>query len=114
VPALTYKTYGNQPTLPGVVPFPPPKNPDGSLNFNATIIGGADSFVGFTYSAACAVVEVDILTGEVKIISADIVYDMGRSMNPAIDIGQRYGVEVRAAARVSANHDTKLDRGLAS
>jgi xanthine dehydrogenase/oxidase len=32
-----------------------------------------------------------VLTGEVKILSADVVYDMGRSMNPAIDIGQVEG-----------------------
>ena len=35
--------------------------------------------MGFTYSAACAMVEVDILTGETKVLSADLVYDMGWS-----------------------------------
>ena len=57
--------------------------------------GGVDSFVGFTYSAACSVVEVDVLTGEMKVISSDIVYDMGWSMNPAIDIGQVEGAFVQ-------------------
>ena len=37
------------------------------------------SFLGFTYSAALSVVEVDILTGEIKILSSDLVYDMGWS-----------------------------------
>jgi xanthine dehydrogenase/oxidase len=85
-PALTYKTYRNQPALPGVTPAAPFNG-----DLDSTVPGGQDSFVGFTYSAALAVVEVDILTGEVKIRSADIVYDMGRSMNPAIDIGQVEG-----------------------
>ena len=39
-------------------------------------------------AAACSVVELDVLTGEVKILSSDIVYDIGWSLNPALDIGQ--------------------------
>lgn len=80
VPCMTYKPRDAQPTLPGIKPGP-----------LAPISGAVDSFVGFTYSAACSVVELDVLTGEVKILSADVVYDMGRSMNPAIDIGQVEG-----------------------
>ena len=59
------------------------------------ICGAVDSFIGFTYSGACSVVEVDILTGEVKMLSADIVYDMGWSLNPAIDIGQVEGAFIQ-------------------
>ena len=43
------------------------------------------------YGAALSVVEVDVLTGETTIRSADIKYDCGRSLNPAVDIGQCEG-----------------------
>lgn len=84
VPAMTFKTEKDQPNIPGIERVK-----------NASLGGGVDSFVGFTYSAACSVTEVDILTGEVKIISSDIIYDMGWSMNPAIDIGQIEGAFVQ-------------------
>ncbi len=84
VPAMTFKPEALQPDLPGIERIK-----------NAKLGGGVDSFVGFTFSAACSVAEVDILTGEVKILSADIVYDMGWSLNPAIDIGQVEGAFVQ-------------------
>lgn len=84
VPAMTFKPQDQQPNIPGIT-----RNP------NAPLGGGVDSFVGFTYSAALSVVEVDILTGETQILSSDIVYDMGWSMNPAIDIGQVEGAFVQ-------------------
>ncbi|MDA8584744.1 molybdopterin-dependent oxidoreductase [Rhodobacteraceae bacterium] len=54
-----------------------------------------NEYVGFTYNAACSEVEIDVLTGETKIIRADIVHDMGRSLNPAIDVGQIEGAFVQ-------------------
>jgi xanthine dehydrogenase/oxidase len=84
VPAMTFKPQNEQPDLPGI-----------ERDTHAPLGGGVDSFVGFTYSAACSVVELDVLTGEVKVISSDIVYDMGWSMNPAIDIGQVEGAFVQ-------------------
>ena len=33
-------------------------------------------------------VEINILTGETKILQADIIYDCGQSLNPAVDLGQ--------------------------
>ena len=84
VPTLTFKPEADQPNIPGV-----------DRVKNAPLGGGVDSFVGFTFSGACSVVDVDILTGEVKILSSDIVYDMGWSLNPAIDIGQIEGAFVQ-------------------
>jgi len=48
-------------------------------------------FFYFAYGAACAEVTVDTLTGEMRIDRADILHDVGRSLNPAIDMGQIEG-----------------------
>ncbi|TPX33019.1 hypothetical protein SmJEL517_g04005 [Synchytrium microbalum] len=45
----------------------------------------------FTYGAACCEVEVDTLTGDHMVLRADVCMDIGRSINPAIDIGQIEG-----------------------
>ncbi len=50
-----------------------------------------DYFTGYTYSAACTEVEIDVLTGETTILRSDIVYDAGKSLNPALDVGQVEG-----------------------
>lgn len=41
-----------------------------------------------SYGVACSEVEVDALTGDHTILRTDLVMDVGRSLNPAIDIGQ--------------------------
>ena len=48
-------------------------------------------FYYFAYGAACSEVVIDTLTGEYKILRADILHDVGASLNPAIDIGQIEG-----------------------
>ena len=54
-------------------------------------------FLYFAYGAAVAEVEVDTLTGENRIRRVDILHDAGRSLNPAIDIGQIEGGFVQGA-----------------
>jgi xanthine dehydrogenase/oxidase len=48
-------------------------------------------YLYFVYSAAVTEVEIDVLTGEFTILRADLLYDAGKSPNPAIDIGQVEG-----------------------
>jgi xanthine dehydrogenase/oxidase len=52
---------------------------------------GAPMYSQYCFGAACSVVEVDCLTGQTTLLQTDIVYDMGKSMNPALDIGQIEG-----------------------
>lgn len=40
------------------------------------------------FGAAVAEVEVDVLTGERVVTQCDLMYDAGRSINPAVDLGQ--------------------------
>jgi xanthine dehydrogenase large subunit len=48
-------------------------------------------FYYFAYGAAVSEVVVNTLTGESKLLRADLLHDVGRSINPAIDIGQIEG-----------------------
>ncbi|MCR5879471.1 xanthine dehydrogenase molybdopterin binding subunit [Phenylobacterium sp. J367] len=48
-------------------------------------------FYYFAYGAACSEVVVDTLTGENRTTRVDILHDVGRSLNPAIDLGQIEG-----------------------
>ena len=82
-PALEFKPSALRQPIPGVELAPDMIPPT------------TNNFVGFTYSAACTVVEVDVLTGEHKILSTDLMYDMGWSMNPALDIGQVEGAYIQ-------------------
>ena len=48
-------------------------------------------FYYFAYGAACSEVVVDTMTGEMRVTRVDILHDVGKSLNPAIDIGQIEG-----------------------
>jgi len=61
-------------------------------------IGGTGRpFFYFAYGAAVTEVVVDTLTGEYRILRADILHDAGASLNPALDIGQIEGGYVQGA-----------------
>ncbi|MBV8191323.1 MAG: xanthine dehydrogenase molybdopterin binding subunit [Alphaproteobacteria bacterium] len=48
-------------------------------------------FFYFSFGAAAAEVAIDTLTGESRVLRADLVQDCGTSLNPAIDLGQIEG-----------------------
>lgn len=52
-------------------------------------------FYYYAYGAAVSEVVVDTLTGEWKLLRADILHDAGKSLNPAIDIGQVEGAFIQ-------------------
>lgn len=53
--------------------------------------GQGRPFYYFSYGAAASEVSVDLLTGEYRVDRVDILHDVGRSLNPAIDLGQVEG-----------------------
>ncbi len=64
------------------------------LNWDRQTLQG-NPFYYFAYGAAVSEVLVDTLTGEWKLLRADILHDAGRSLNPAIDIGQIEGAFIQ-------------------
>ncbi|MGH8573924.1 MAG: molybdopterin cofactor-binding domain-containing protein, partial [Gammaproteobacteria bacterium] len=48
-------------------------------------------FLYFAYGAALSEVVIDTLTGEHRVVAVDILHDVGRSLNPAVDLGQIEG-----------------------
>jgi xanthine dehydrogenase large subunit len=48
-------------------------------------------FLYFAYGAALSEVVIDTLTGEHRVLAVDILHDVGKSLNPAIDLGQIEG-----------------------
>ena len=48
-------------------------------------------FYYFAYGAAASEVVIDLLTGENRLIRVDLLHDAGKSINPALDLGQIEG-----------------------
>ena len=61
------------------------------------VAGKGRPFLYFAYGAAVTEVVIDTLTGENRILRADILHDAGTSLNPAIDLGQVEGGYVQGA-----------------
>jgi xanthine dehydrogenase large subunit len=60
------------------------------IHYDRQTLSGRPFFY-FAYGAACSEVAIDTLTGEHKLLRVDILHDVGKSLNPAIDIGQIEG-----------------------
>ncbi|WP_076416715.1 xanthine dehydrogenase molybdopterin binding subunit [Shewanella sp. UCD-KL12] len=67
----------------------------------------------FYYSTGAAVSEVliDTLTGEYRLLRADILHDVGHSLNPAIDIGQIEGAFIQGMGWLTTEELVWNDQG---
>jgi xanthine dehydrogenase large subunit len=64
------------------------------LHWNRETLQGKPFFY-FAYGAAVSEVVVDTLTGESRLLRADVLHDVGRSLNRAIDLGQIEGAFIQ-------------------
>ena len=64
------------------------------LHWDAKTLTG-HPFYYFAYGAAVSEVLVDTLTGEWRLLRADLLHDAGKSLNPALDIGQVEGAFIQ-------------------
>jgi xanthine dehydrogenase large subunit len=75
------------------------------------ITGRGSPFFYFAYGAAVTEVVIDTLTGENRILRADILHDAGASLNPALDIGQIEGGYVQGAGWLTTEELVWDDQG---
>ena len=68
-------------------------------------------FYYFSYGAACCEVAIDTLTGESRLLKADILHDVGTSLNPAIDIGQIEGGFIQGVGWLTTEQLVWNDKG---
>ena len=75
------------------------------------IKGKGRPFFYFAYGVAASEVAVDTLTGENRILRADILHDAGTSLNPSLDIGQIEGGYVQGAGWLTTEELVWDDQG---
>jgi len=68
-------------------------------------------FLYFAYGAALSEVAIDTLTGEHEVVAVDILHDVGRSLNPAIDMGQIEGGFIQGMGWLTTEELVFDDRG---
>ena len=83
------------------------------IHYDKTTLSGRP-FYYFAYGAACAEVAIDTLTGESKVLKVDILHDVGRSINPAIDVGQIEGGFVQGMGWLTTEQLVWNDKGYLS
>lgn len=62
----------------------------------------------YTFGVACSEVEMDVLTGETQVLQSDLYMDIGKSLNPALDIGQIEGAFVQGLGMLTSE-DMEID-----
>ena len=80
------------------------------IHYDKTTLTGRP-FYYFAYGAACTEVAIDTLTGESRVLKVDILHDVGRSINPAIDKGQIEGGFVQGMGWLTTEQLVWNDKG---
>ncbi len=80
------------------------------IHYDKTTLSGRP-FYYFAYGAACTEVAIDTLTGESRVLKVDILHDVGRSLNPALDIGQIEGAFVQGMGWLTTEQLVWNERG---
>ena len=80
------------------------------IHYDKTTLSGRP-FYYFACGAACTEVAIDTLTGESRVLKVDILQDVGRSINPAIDIGQIEGGFVQGMGWLTTEQLVWNDKG---
>ena len=81
------------------------------IHYDKTTLTGRPFFY-FAYGAACTEVVIDTLTGESRVLKVDILHDVGRSINPALDVGQIEGGFVQGMGWLTSEQLVWNDKGL--
>jgi xanthine dehydrogenase large subunit len=102
---LTKKAYGARVHLSAAGFYKTPK-----LHWDRDK-GKGRPFFYFAYGAACSEVAIDTFTGEMKVCRIDILHDVGRSINPALDIGQIEGAFVQGMGWLTTEELVYDDKG---
>ncbi len=74
-------------------------------------IGKGKPYHYFSFGMAVTEVQVDTLTGHVQLLRADLLHDVGDSLNPGIDIGQIEGAYVQGLGWMTTEECKWDDKG---
>lgn len=80
------------------------------INYDRLTFSGRPFFY-YAYGAAVAEVVIDTLTGENRLVRADLLHDCGKSLNPAIDLGQIEGGFVQGVGWLTSEELWWNERG---
>lgn len=68
-------------------------------------------FAYFVWGSSASLVEIDLITGDHVVLRSDLIYDVGKSLNTAIDIGQVEGAFVQGYGLFTMEEVIRGDNG---
>jgi xanthine dehydrogenase large subunit len=104
-PELVQLAWANRVSLSATGYYRTPK-----INYDRSTFSGRP-FYYYAFGAAVTEVIVDTLTGENRVLRADILHDCGDSLNPAVDLGQIEGGYVQGVGWLTSEELWWNDRG---